>query len=106
MLGGIRRKFVIEFRRLSELQDFQFWGVVYEEDGKLFFKHRDIFANMSKKELEQNSIKSLDDVIKRKFGPLVNRNTAISAVGSLDEFFDQYLAVALLREKKSRVSNR
>ena len=61
---------------------------------------------MSKKELGQNGLKSLDDVIKRKFGPLVNRNTAISAVGSLDDIFDQYLAVALLREKKSRVSNR
>jgi len=106
MLGGIRKKFIIEYRRLSELQDFQFSGVIHEEDGKLLFKHRDIFSNMSKKELEKKSLKSLDDVVRKNFGPLVNRTTAIASVGSLDEIFNQYLAVALLREKKSRISNR
>jgi len=94
---AMRNRYVVEYRRLHDGADFEFSGVIGEEEGgSLRFRHRDIFSALSRAEIsrEGREITSLDELIRMPFGPLVSRTTTITSTEDLDTLFGQYFSVS------------
>lgn len=97
------RHYIIEYRRLSDNDDFQFAGVIGERDGGdgLEYRHKRMYADMAKVELDGKH-GTLESVLGARFGPLVSRTTTISSRENIDTMFAQYLAV----ERHGRLTRR
>lgn len=99
----LTRHYIVEYRRLSDTDDFQFAGVIGElTDGSgLEYRHKEMYSPMAKRELSRN-FTNLGEVARARFGPLVSRTTTISSREDLDTMFAQYLAV----ERHNRAGKR